>query len=98
MLVMLAVLALAKVFPLPEKGMNLFVLLYNIGVGLTFTMMVVKGSLQVLAMPLAESKMISGFHGLGHMIVAGSLVYFFLMLRKAVATASQGRVPATVNA
>lgn len=96
MLMLLAVLALAKTFNLPEKGMNLFILLYNIGVGLTFVMMLVKGSMQVLAMPFAESPMLSGFHGLGHMIVAGTLVHFFLMLMKAVRLES-AKTPDTVS-
>lgn len=97
MLPMLAFLALARVYPLPEKGMKLFTLLYNVGVGLTFLMMLVKGALQVLKAPFADSAMLSGIHGLGHMVVAGSLVYFFLMLKKAVRTVSAEATTANVS-
>ena len=89
-LVFLAVLALAKVFPIAEKSGKLFALLYNIGLGFTFGAMMVKGTLQVLEMPIATSAMWPGFAGLGHMILAGTWVYFFLILRKAVkATTTQ---------
>lgn len=96
MLVFLVILALARTFDLPQRGMGLFTILYNVGVGLTFGIMVVKGSLQVLGAPIATSPMFSGFAGLGHMMISGSLVYFFLMLRKAVAAAST-TTPATVS-
>lgn len=43
-----------------------------------------KGTLQVLGVDFAESPALSGFHGLGHMIVAGTLLYYFLQLRRAV--------------
>ena len=59
MLVLLTVLALAKAFALPERPTKLFVLLWNVGVGLTFGIMVVKGSLQVLGVEFATSPMLS---------------------------------------
>lgn len=83
-LVFLAVLALAKVFPIAEKSAKLFTLLYNIGLGFTFGSMVVKGTLQVLEVPLATSAMWPGFAGLGHMILTGTWVYFFIILGKAL--------------
>lgn len=98
MLMFLVVLALAKVFSIPEKSGKLFALLYNIGLGFTFGAMVVKGTLQVLELPIAESKMWPGFAGLGHMLIAGTLVYFFLFLMKAVKAESAKREAATVEA
>ncbi len=97
-LVFLAVLALAKVFPMAEKSTKLFALLYNIGLGFTVGTLLVKGTLQVLEMPIATSPMWPGFSGLGHMILAGTWVYVFLSLRKALKADHWDRSPATVAA
>lgn len=94
-LVMLAVLALAKVFPIAEKSGRLFVTLWYVALGLTFGSMVVKGSLQVLELPIAESAMWPGFAGLGHMLMAGTFAYFFVILRRAMKAV---HAPATVEA
>jgi hypothetical protein len=83
--ILLVVLALTKVFALhADRRLNLFLLFWNIGLGLTFVMMVVKGSLQVTGAPFADSPMIAGISGLGHMILTGAFVLFFLILRRAV--------------
>ena len=92
-LVLLSVLALAKVFNIKEKSSKLFATLWHVGLGLTFGAMVVKGSLQVLEIPLAESAMWAGIGGLGHMVLAGTFVYFFVILRRAIKAAD---APATV--
>ncbi|WP_052459791.1 DUF2871 family protein [Tessaracoccus massiliensis] len=98
-LVFLAALALAKVFPLAEKSGKLFALLYNIGMAFTFGAMVVKGTLQVLEAPIATSAMWPGFAGLGHMLISGTFVYFFIILRRAMkADATVGASAATVGA
>ena len=98
-LVFLAILALAKVFPIAEKSAKLFTLLYNIGLALTFGSMVVKGTLQVLEAPIATSAMWPGFAGLGHMILTGTWVFFFVILGKALkADARQPPDTATVEA
>lgn len=94
-LVLLAVLALAKVFPIAEKSGKLFVTLWHVALGFTFGSMVVKGSLQVLEVPLAESAMWPGFAGLGHMLMAGTFAYFFVILRRAM---KAGDAAATVEA
>lgn len=93
-LVFLAVLALAKVFPLAEKSGKLFALLYNVGMAFTVGTMLVKGTLQVLELPIATSAMWPGFSGLGHMILTGTWVYFFLVLRKAVRADAHSAAPA----
>lgn len=83
--ILLVVLALTKVFALQtDRRLHLFLLFWNIGLGLTFVMMVVKGSLQVTGAPFADSPMIAGISGLGHMILTGAFLLFFLILRRAV--------------
>ena len=67
-----------------DRRLHLFLLFWNIGLGLTFVMMVVKGSLQVTGAPFADSPMIAGISGLGHMILTGAFLLFFLILRRAV--------------
>lgn len=82
--VLLVVLALVKLFDFDAKAVRLFVLLYNAGLALTFTMLLVKGSLQVLGHEMATSKALAGVSGLGHMILTGAFVYLLLALRKAM--------------
>ena len=83
--VLLVVLALTKVFALQaDRRLRLFLLFWNIGLGLTFVMMLVKGSLQVLGAAVADSPMIACISGLGHMILTGTFVLFFLILGRAV--------------
>ncbi len=65
------------------------------GLGLTFGAMVVKGTLQVLRIELAESAMWAGIGGLGHMVLTGAFVYLFVLLRRALRAEA---VPATVGA
>ncbi len=83
--ILLVVLALTKVFSLDgDRRLRLFLLFWNAGLALTFVMMLVKGTLQVLGVAFATSPMIAGISGLGHMILTGSFVLFFLILRRAV--------------
>lgn len=83
--ILLVVLALTKVFSLDDdRRLRMFLLFWNAGLALTFTMMLVKGSLQVLGVAFASSPMIAGISGLGHMVLAGTFVLFFLILRRAV--------------
>lgn len=91
----LVVLALAKSFDTAEKPTRLFTLLWNVGLGLTFGAMVVKGTLQVLGVDLATSPMWAGIGGLGHMVLTGTFVYLFVILRRALSAAP---APATVGA
>lgn len=81
--ILLVMLALTRVFALDaDRRLGLFLGLWNGGLALTFTMMLVKGSLQVLGSPLATSKMLAGISGLGHMILTGAFVLFFVILRR----------------
>ncbi|MGX7244303.1 DUF2871 domain-containing protein [Enterococcus quebecensis] len=79
----LIVLLLEKNFQLTkEKNYKKFYVIYNIGLGITLLMMIVRGVLQVLSYP--ESAAISGISGLGHIIITIGLAYFFQVLFKAV--------------
>ncbi|MBB1514061.1 MULTISPECIES: DUF2871 family protein [unclassified Tessaracoccus] len=91
-LMLLVVLALAKSFALGDKATTLFTVLWNVGLGLTFGAMIVKGTLQVLEIPIATSPMWAGIAGLGHMVLSGTFVYLFVILRRALTAA-----PATAN-
>ena len=84
-IILLVALALTKLFALDaDRRLRWFLLFWNAGLALTFTMMLVKGSLQVLGATFADSPMIAGISGLGHMILTGSFVLFFLILRRAL--------------
>ena len=83
--ILLVVLALTRAFSLDgDRRLRLFLLFWNGGLALTFGMMLVKGSLQVLGVPFATSPMLAGISGLGHMILAGTFVLLFLILRRAL--------------
>ena len=95
-IILLVALGLTKVFALDgDRRLGLFLLFWNIGLGLTFSMMLVKGSLQVQGVAFADSPMIAGISGLGHMILTGAFVLFFLILRRAVKAETVSE-PATV--
>lgn len=84
---LLVLLGLTRVFALASDRRLGYVLgSWNAGLGLTFGMLVVKGVLQVLGDPLASSKALAGVSGLGHMILTGSFVVLFLVLRQALRT------------
>ena len=94
-ILLLVALALTKVFGLDaDRRLRWFLLFWNVGLALTFAMMLVKGSLQVLGAELADSPMIAGMSGLGHMILTGSFVLFFLILRRSL-HAETGSEPVT---
>nr|NLI50236.1 DUF2871 domain-containing protein [Propionibacterium sp.] len=95
---LLVMLALTRVFSLDaDRRLGLFLGLWNGGLALTFTMMLVKGSLQVLGSPLATSKMLAGISGLGHMILTGAFVLFFLILRRALKSDAAAAASAEEN-
>ncbi|NHB85460.1 DUF2871 domain-containing protein [Tessaracoccus sp. HDW20] len=62
------------------KRWKAFLITYNVGVLLTGSMMIVKGCLQVLGNSFADSPMIAGMSGLGHMSVTAGFVLLLLML------------------
>ncbi len=83
-LFLLILLALAKSFALPARSVSILLLLWNIGLGITFGMQVIKGSLQVLAHPMADSAALAGIAGLGHITLTIAFVYLFMVLAPAV--------------
>ncbi len=86
-IVLLLVLVLVKVFALDEdRRLTWFLRFYNGGLAITFGMLVMKGTLQVLDSPLATSKAIAGISGLGHITLTGCFVLLFLILGKAIRT------------
>lgn len=82
---MLALIALEKLFQLSqEKTFRWFFVVYNAGLLLTGTMMIVKGSLQVLGNAFATSPMIAGFSGLGHMTLTAAFILLLIALKKRI--------------
>lgn len=72
--------------PLTEqKGFKAFMTVYHIGVPLMVSMLVVRGVMQVLAVPLSAGldAAISGVAGIGHILVGVGLVLLFLCLKRA---------------
>lgn len=69
-----------------QKTFSTFMIVYNIGVILTATMMVVRGVLQVreVALSTGLNASISGVSGIGHILVAIGLFLLFHSLKKSV--------------
>ncbi|NYI69597.1 hypothetical protein GGQ54_000157 [Naumannella cuiyingiana] len=76
----LVVLGLRQVFGLTGRRFAAWFWLWNAGLALTFGTLVAKGSLQVLGSAAADSKMLAGIAGLGHMSLTAALVLLFLAL------------------
>lgn len=84
--ILLILLALAAVFNLgSDKRFVGGVHAWNTGLALTFGTMLVKGCMQVLGNPSADSAAIAGIAGLGHIILTVAFILIFLALRPAVA-------------
>lgn len=90
----LTFLVLEKLFNLSQhrKLYTWFFWLYNAGVVLTATMLIVHGSMTVLG--IEGSKMIAGIAGMGHMLITAGLAVLFFNLRAAI----RNRAPETVAA
>lgn len=72
---------------LKDKGLNRFYLLYNISLALFSVMLVIRGIVEVLEVNLstAVNASISGIAGISHILLAISFIYFFIILKKALA-------------
>lgn len=82
----------AKVTPLQEQRLyRPFLITYNIGVPLTAIMLVVRGVVEVRAVPLsaALNASISGISGIAHIITGTGLILLLLALRKAADAATK---------
>lgn len=68
------------------KTFKAFNIIYNIGVPLTATMMLVRGIIQVLNVGLSSgaSGAISGIAGIGHILTGAGIVLLLISLRKSV--------------
>ena len=85
MLVFLIVALFASHNDLMEfKNFRAFFWTYNIGVPLTAGMLLVRGILQVLGLPVSTgfSAAISGFAGIGHILVGVGIVLLLVTLKK----------------
>lgn len=86
MLFFLLLLLLEKSFAFSTAKSDKILLFYNIGLNTTVAMLFVRGITQVLNMPLfsGQDAAISGIAGLGHIILAVSIIYILLEIKKAV--------------
>ena len=68
-----------------QKIFRVFMVVYNIGVSLMSVMMLVRGVIQVLNIPLSTggSAAISGIAGIGHILVGTGIVLLLMSLKKA---------------
>lgn len=68
-----------------QKIFRVFTVVYNIGVSLMSVMMLVRGVIQVLNLPLSAggSAAISGIAGIGHILVGTGIVLLIMSLKKA---------------
>lgn len=83
----LLVLILMKVFPLSEeKHFKRFRILYNIGLPLTVTMLLIRGIVDTLRDPVSKGidAAISGVSGLGHMVIGLAFLFLFLSLKNII--------------
>jgi len=68
------------------KSYRAFMITYNAGLALTAVMMLVRGTLQVLAVELSAglSASISGMAGIGHILLGVGMVLLLIALKKTV--------------
>lgn len=81
----LIVLLLEQQFQISNsRRFPLSMLLYNVGLLLTITMLVIRGITQVLALELSTGMdaAISGCAGIGHILLGVGLLFFFLSLKE----------------
>ncbi|MGY3750456.1 DUF2871 domain-containing protein [Vagococcus acidifermentans] len=79
----LIVLLLEKNFQITKQSnYKKFYILYNSGLGITLTMMLIHGIMTVLGMD--SSPAISGFAGVGHILMTIGFGFFFNILFKSV--------------
>ncbi|WP_110241268.1 DUF2871 family protein [Nocardioides gilvus] len=83
-LTLLVLLALTAALDIADRRFRWGVIVWQIGLGLTFGAMLVKGSLQVLERNAADSPALAGIAGLGHITLTGAFILLFLGLGAAV--------------
>lgn len=83
-LTLLALLALAAALNINDRRFRWGVVIWQAGLGITFGMMLVKGSLQVLERSAADSAAIAGIAGLGHITLTAAFILLFVGLGPAL--------------
>lgn len=78
----LVMLLLEKTFSFTNKKINIAFILYHVGLNLTCIMFLVRGILQVTNQSLTTGidTMVSGFAGIGHIILGVSLVLVLVFI------------------
>ncbi|MEL3911546.1 DUF2871 domain-containing protein [Treponema pedis] len=66
-----------------QKSFRFFLYIYNIGVPLTSVMMIVRGVLQVLDIPLSSGidAAVSGIAGIGHILTGTGIIFLLTALK-----------------
>ncbi|MDO4791447.1 MAG: DUF2871 domain-containing protein [Buchananella hordeovulneris] len=98
-IVLLVAVALEKIFAFSRRAklFNWFFWLYNAGLLVTTSMLVLHGSLTVLGRESGPA--ISGIAGLGHIMLAAALIVFYVAVRKAALDKSAlGKAAAKIEA
>lgn len=81
----LILLVLERLYSLSEDGrFGWFLWVWNIGLGLTAGTLAVRGALQVLGSPAADSAALAGIAGLGHITLTVGFVLMFLVLGRRI--------------
>lgn len=82
----LLLLLLEKSFSFTNKKTNIVFILYHVGLNLTCLMFLIRGILQVTNPDLTSSinGMISGFAGIGHIILGVSLVLLLIFIYQSI--------------
>lgn len=96
MVVFLLAALFAARLPLAEsRRFKAFLAIYNVGVPLTAVMLLVRGVVQVLGVPLSAGMdaAISGLAGIGHILTGLGIVLLLLALRKAAGKTEPGELP-----
>lgn len=90
--VMLLLLALVGVWRQLEasRAFRVGVRVWQVGLGITAGSLLVKGCLQVLKSPTADSAAIAGISGLGHITLTVAFVFLFVGLGRVLRVATAG--------
>ncbi|MBI5974314.1 DUF2871 domain-containing protein [Staphylococcus canis] len=83
MFMFLILIPIEKLFKLSSYYLfNWFFIIYNLGVLITVGMQFTKGYMQIVGQNVSAS--ISGFAGIGHVVITGGFILLFFLLRQAI--------------
>ena len=86
-LFLLIVAIFVKLYSLDNgRSWKIFFYSYNTGLIITLATLMVRGTTEVLSIPLSKamSASVSGIAGIGHICLTIGLIYFFVILKKAI--------------